>query len=294
MNAEQLKDLFDIFRKSEIIEVEDLADYQVALLDTEEPMQAAGAVTALTLYQLEHGYDRGRFQMIQWAMSTRCADIIQARAIVGLLLICARQKIRDPWVLEQMADVLSYHNEFAYEAWIAILQSTKPEQYDPNFEVVKALYDTQLFANHPNMYFELFDRGVVEELDDFEWKLAEMFFKTMNLCDSDMFAIMLLLKQYMPAIANQLKEEDIDLDALDNVDIKFQQMMMISNGKSQLQPLGEELTETENYVQQLYRFMKLSKSTPLRVSDSMAALRNTMIDRMIAVGIERQKELENL
>ena len=289
-----MKDLFDIFHHAETIEVDDLADYQVALLDTEEPMQAADAVTALTLYQLEHGFDRGRFQMLQWAMSSRCADIVQARAIVGLLLICARLNIDDRWVLEQMADVLSYNDEFAYEAWVAILQSTKPERYDPNLELVKALYNTDTFLKNPKMFFEPFDRGVIEELDDYEWKLVELFFKTMNLCDSDMYALLQLLVQYLPAIANQLRNEEIDIDDLEYMDIKFQQLVSISNGRNHLQVRQEELTETENYVQQLYRFISLSRQTPLRVSEKKDDLRRTMIDRMVVVGAERKAEVEGI
>ena len=83
-----MKDLFHIFRTNEAVEVEDLADFQVILLDAEQPTQAAMAITALTLYQLEHGYDRGRFQMLLWAMSRHCAEVVRARALVGLLLIC--------------------------------------------------------------------------------------------------------------------------------------------------------------------------------------------------------------
>lgn len=289
-----MKDLFTIFRANETVEVEDLADYQVALIDTEDPVQAAHAVTAITLYQLEHGYDRGRFQMLQWALSNRCADIIQARAMVGLLLICARFDLRDEWVLEQMADVLSYHDEFAYDAWLSILRTTKPEKYDPNFEIIKSLYNVSPFTEDPTLFFEPFDRGVVENLDDYEWKLTELFFHTLNSCDSDMYVLLIFLKQFLPSIAHQLKSDDIDIEALDYVDIKFQQMMMISNGKDHLQVREEELTETENYVQQLYRFIRLSHFTHLQASASMDVLRKTMIDRMIVVGAERKAEVENI
>ena len=79
-----MKDLFDIFRTREAVEVEDLADYQVILLDTEQPTQAAMAITALTLYQLEHGYDRGRFQMLLWAMSKHCANVLPISASIGI------------------------------------------------------------------------------------------------------------------------------------------------------------------------------------------------------------------
>lgn len=289
-----MKDLFNIFRSNEVVEVDDLADYQVELIDTEDPYPAAMAVTALTLYQLEHGYDRGRFQMIQWALSSRCADVVQVRAMIGLLLICSRQNIKDEWVLEQMAELLSYHNELAYESWYAILTTFKQSVYDPNYAIVKSLYNVPPFTEEPQFYFEPFDRGVVENLDDFEWKISEMFFRTLNVCDSDMYCLMLFLKQFLPAIAKQLKDEDIDIDSLDNIEIKFQQMMMISNGKDHLQPREEELSEIENYVQQLYRFITLSRHTPLRLSENMQQLRHTMIDRMIVVGIDRKSEIDGI
>ena len=279
-----MKDLFQIFQKNEAVEVEDLADFQVILLDTEQPTQAAMAITALTLYQLEHGYERGRFQMLLWAMSKHCAEEVRVRAMVGLLLICGRLNVTDSWALEQMAELLSYEPEPAFEAWCAILETAKPEVYDPNLEMVRPLYGVPPFTNSAELFFEPFERGKVEDLDDFEWKLVELFFKAMNICDSDKYALLLILKRYLPAIVQQLQNEDIDIDQLEYIDMNIQQMIMIGNGRHKLQRNTRELTPAENYVQQLYRFMLLSHLTPVRVSEDVNQLRKTMIDRMVVVG----------
>lgn len=289
-----MKDLFHIFQKNESVEVEDLADFQVILLDTEQPLQAAMAITALTLYQLEHGYDRGRFQMLLWAMSKHCAEEVRVRAMVGLLLICGRLNVTDDWALEQMAELLSYEHELAFDAWCAILQTGKPEKYDPNFEMVRPIYGVPPFTNSPELFFEPFERGKVEDLDDFEWKLVELFFKAMNVCDSDKYALLLILKRYLPAIVQQLSEQDIDIDSLEYIDMNFQQMILMGNGSHKLQRNTRELTPSEQYVQQLYRFLQLSHLTPVRVSDDVNAFRKTMIDRMVVVGAERRKEIENI
>lgn len=289
-----MKDLFDIFRKTESVGVEELADYQVILLDTEQPTQAAMAITALTLYQLEHGYDRGRFQMLLWAMSRHCAEYVRARAIVGLLLICGRLNVTDEWALDQMAELLSFENELAFETWVAILQTTKPEVYDTNLEMVAPIYNMAPFTNAPELYFQPLLRGQVENLDDFEWKVAELFFETMNVCDSDKYALLIILKQYIPVITQELREQDIDIDSLESINLNFQRMMMISNGKNNLKGRDTELSPVENYVQQLYRFIRLSRHTPLRVSENMSALRNTMIDRMVVVGAEQRKFIEGI
>lgn len=290
-----MKDLFHIFRTNDAVEVEDLADYQVILLDTEQPTQAAMAITALTLYQLEHGFDRGRFQMLLWAMSRSCPEEVRVRAIVGLLLICGRLKVMDSWALEKMADLLSYDSELAFEAWQAILRTSKPAVYDPNLEMVKQLYNSPQFANAPELYFEPFVRGQIEDLDDYEWKMTELFFHAMNVCDSDKYALLLVLKQYLPAIVQQLKEQDIDLDSLEFVGMNFQQIMLMGQGgKQKLQRREYELTPVDNYVQQLYRFIGLSRHTPLRLTKDINELRNTMIDRMVVVGAERRKVLEDL
>lgn len=289
-----MKDLFHIFRTNEAVEVEDLADFQVILLDAEQPTQAAMAITALTLYQLEHGYDRGRFQMLLWAMSRHCAEVVRARALVGLLLICGRLNITDEWALDQMAEMLSYESEAAYEAWTAILQTSKPEVYDRNLDMVKPIYGMQPFTNAPELFFEPFERGKVEELDDFEWKVSELFFNAMNVCDSDKYALMVILKQYMPMIVEQLKEQDIDIDSLESVDMNFQRMMMISNGKHTLHKRETELTPVENYVQQLYRFIRLSRHTPLRLTENIQTLRQTMIDKMVVVGAAQIAQIEKI
>lgn len=287
-----MKDLFNIFQKSEAVEVEDLADFQVILLDTEEPTQAAMAITALTLYQLEHGYDRGRFQMLLWAMSKHCADEVRVRAMVGLLLICGRLNVKDDWALDQMAELLSYEHELAFDAWCAILQTGKPEVYDPNFEMVRPIYGVPPFSNSPELFFQPFERGKVEDLDDYEWKLVELFFQAMNVCDSDKYALLIILKRYLPAIVQHLQSEDIDIDQLEYIDMNFQQMMIITNGKNKLQRNTRELSPAEQYVQQLYRFLMLSHQTPVRISENISDLRKTIIDRMVVVGTAQIATIE--
>lgn len=291
-----MKDLFHIFRTNEAVEVEDLADYQVILLDTEQPTQAAMAITALTLYQLEHGFDRGRFQMLLWAMSRHCPEVVRARAIIGLLLVCGRLNVTDPWALEQMAELLSYDSDMAYEAWCAILQTAKPEVYDTNLEMVKHFYSMPPFSNSPELFFQPFERGQVEDLDDYEWKMVQLFFRTMNVCDCDKYAMLFLLRQYLPTIVEQLKEQEIDIDSLELIDINIQQVMMIAQGKTnaRLPRRTKELTPVENYVQELYRFIRLSSHTPLRLTENIGDLRNTMIDRMVVVGAERRKQIDNI
>ena len=288
-----MKDLFHIFRTNEAVEVEDLADYQVILLDTTQPTQAAMAITALTLYQLEHGFDRGRFQMLLWGMNDHCANNVRARALVGLLLICARLNVTDSWALEQMAELLSYNSELAFEAWVAILRTAKPDEYDPNFEMTKPMYNSQQFVNSPELFFQPFERGKVEEMDDFEWKVMELLLRTMNACDCDKYALVLALQQYIPAIAQQLREQDVDIDSLEFIGMNIQQIMTMTNGSKRKLPRREtELSDAENYVQQLYRFIRLSHHTPLRLTDDVLSLRKTMIDKMVVVGAAQIAQIE--
>ena len=144
------------------------------------------------------------------------------------------------------------------------------------------------------MFFLPFLRGKIENLDDYEWKLAELFFKTLNVCDSDKYALLMILKQYMPAIVQQLREQDIDIDDLALIDVNFQQMIMLGNGRNRLQRNTRELTPAEQYVQQLYRFLLLSHQTPVRVSEDINELKKTMISRMVVVGKARIAEIENI
>lgn len=270
-----------------------MADYQIALIDESNPLEAARAVTALTLYLLEHEFDRGRFQMLLWALSNRCNETVQARAMVGLQLICALQNPTGGWILEQMADVLSYHDEMAYECWCALLESVNPDRFDPNFALMAPMYNIDVFQNNPYLYFELFDRGIVEEFDDFEWKLMEMFFSNWNLCDSDMFALLLMIKQYLPTIAHQLRENEVNIEDLEFMDIRFDQMVHITDGRHNLTQLDADLSIAENYVQQLYRYIKLSKQMTMKMWTE-ADLVQTMMQHMIIVGAERKNEAEEI
>ena len=287
-----MKDLFNIFRTADTIGVEDLADYQVILLDTMDEKPAIMATTALTIYQLEHGYDRGRFQMLLWAMSKHCSIHVRIRAMVDLLLVCSRQNVTDEWALEQMAELLSYEHRLAFDAWCSILQSFNPEKYDPNYAILRSMYNVAPFKNSPELFFQPFERGEVENLDDYEWKVLELFLEAMNLCDSDKYLLTSFMKQYLPMIVQQLKEQDVDLESLDEINLNFQRMMMISNGEDHLQPRKYELDPIENYVQQFYRFIDASHQTSLHLTEDANQLIETMIGKMVVVGAKEIDTIE--
>lgn len=286
-----MKDLYEIFRKNEVLDVDNVADYQVSLLDKEDPWQAAMAVTGLTLYQLEHGCDRGRFQMLLWALKENCAEVVRIRALVGLVLICGRLKVVDEWALEQMADVLSYNSEEAFDAWRAIMQSSKSEKHDPNFVMLKSVYARPPFINDEKIFFQPFEHGRVDQLEDDEWHLAESLFGTMHLCDCDKYAMLLSMQRYIPMLVKQLRAQGVEPDDLDVMNISIGQIEMIPDNMRDQFKRMTATTPIQNYVQQLYRFIRLSPHTPLRPTEDMNELRRTMIDKMIVVGANRIAEL---
>ena len=136
-----MKDYFHIFCTRPMIEVDDQSDFQVLLQDEVDTTPACLAVTALTLYQLEHGFDRGRMQMLIWAMNAHCSKDVRLRARVGVILVMAVHDVRDSWALDQLAECISYEALHFYDAYRAILQIfTRNDEFDVNYLLFQMIY----------------------------------------------------------------------------------------------------------------------------------------------------------
>ena len=281
-----MKDYFQIFSTNPAIEVDDQSDFQILLQDSVDTTPACMAVTALTLYQLEHGYDRGRMQMLIWAMNPHCPKDVRLRARIGVILVMAVCNVRDSWALEQLAEIISYEPNSCYEAYRAILQIfTRNEEFDVNYILFQMFYGMPPFSKSPELFFKPFERGQVEQLSDEDWSFANALTRAWHLCDSDRFALLLMLMPQLDHLRASFMQQNVDPEELADMQIHVERMTNLS-GEMQRAVLrmtkGSPLTD---YVQQLYRFTNAHKHFPHTLT------RDTFIDKMLVVDQNQQDAL---
>ena len=281
-----MKDYFHIFCTRPLIEVDDQSDFQVLLQDEVDTTPACLAVTALTLYQLEHGFDRGRMQMLIWAMNAHCSKDVRLRARVGVILVMAVHDVRDSWALDQLAECISYEALHFYDAYRAILQIfTRNDEFDVNYLLFQMIYGLPPFSKSPELFFKPFARGQVESLSDEDWAFASALTKTWHLCDSDRFALLLMLMPQLESLRATLMEQNVDPEVINEMQIHVERLASLPGEKRRAVLRMTQGSPLTDYVQQLYRFINAQKplATPLT--------RNTFVDKMIVVDSQQINEL---
>ena len=281
-----MKDYFQIFRTHPMIEVDDQSDFQVLLQDEVDITPACMAVTALTLYQLEHGYDRGRMQMLMWAMNKHCQKAVRMRARVGVILVMAVYDIQDEWALEQLSECISFEPSACYEAYRSILQIfTRNNDFDVNYMLFQMLYAVPPFSNSPELFFQPFQRGRVENLSDSDWSFADAITKTWHLCDSDRFALLIMLMPQLGKLRSTLEEQNVDVEALADMQLHIERLNTMSGDMKRMVLRMTKGSPVSDYVQQLYRFTNANSQYLHPIH------RNTFIDKMLVVDLNQKKEL---
>jgi len=280
-----MKDYFHIFFTRPMIEVEDQSDFQVLLQDEVDTTPACMAVTALTLYQLEHGYDRGRMQMLIWAMNIHCSKDVRLRARTGLILVMAVHDVRDTWALEQLAECISYEPAACYDAYRAILQIfTRNEEFDVNYLLFQMFYGMPPFSKSPDLFFRPFERGQVEQLSDEDWTFANALTQAWHLCDSDRFALLLMLMPQLDSLRASLMEQNVNPEELAEMQIHVERLANLSGEMKRAVLRMTKGSPVTDYVQQLYRFTNAHK-LPHTIN------RNTLVDKMLVVDQQQTNEL---
>lgn len=281
-----MKDYFRIFRTQPLIEVDDQSDFQILLQDEVDTTPACMAITALTLYQLEHGFDRGRMQMLIWAMNAHCSKSVRLRARTGVILVMAAHDVHDTWALEQLAECISFEPEACYEAYKALLQIfTRNEEYDVNYLLFQMFYAMPPFSKSPELFFQPFARGQVEQLSDDDWKFANALTQAWHLCDSDRFALLLMLMPQLDSLRASLMEQNVDPDELAEMQIHVERLANLSGEMKRAVLRMTTGSPVSDYVQQLYRFIQAHKPY------QHALTRDTLVDKMLVVDQNQINEL---
>ena len=307
--------IFDNYRLLDTLSHEDEADFRVFLQDPDNLEDGLMAVAGLTLNLLENHWSEHKLMTILTSCDGIAPEMFE-RIVVGVILVMMRydREIRhNQALLEDLQEVLTFAPELSFTALSNIARTTRikrMEQFnrqltqelmplmndrhsnefydiirsrqsemehiakmhlDQNFLIFREFYSTPFFRNDAsNWLLPWNDKALLNVKEEDRDDVAGLL-DLWPLCDSDKYALCQMYDSFKGVIKSQLS-----VDSLREVGLDMPKNQIVTNG----------------YVQQLYRFFRLSSHTQIRPFDLASHLRDLMVYRLIVVG-ERAKESIN-
>lgn len=307
--------IFDNYRLLDTLSHEDEADFRVFLQDPDNLEDGLMAVAGLTLNLLENHWSEHKLMTILTSCDGIAPEMFE-RIVVGVILVMMRydREIRhNQALLEDLQEVLTFAPELSFTALSNIARTTqikRMEQFnrqltqelmplmndrhsnefydiirsrqsemehiakmhlDQNFLIFREFYSTPFFRNDAsNWLLPWNDKALLNVKEEDRDDVAGLL-DLWPLCDSDKYALCQMYDSFKGVIKSQLS-----VDSLREVGLDMPKNQIVTNG----------------YVQQLYRFFRLSSHTQIRPFDLASHLRDLMVYRLIIVG-ERSKEAIN-
>ena len=303
--------IFDNYRLLDTLSHEDEADFRVFLQDPDNLEDGLMAVAGLTLNLLENHWSEHKLMTILTSCDGIAPEMFE-RIVVGVILVMMRydREIRhNQALLEDLQEVLTFAPELSFTALSNIARTTqikRMEQFnrqltqelmplmndrhsnefydiirsrqsemehiakmhlDQNFLIFREFYSTPFFRNDAsNWLLPWNDKALLNVKEEDRDDVAGLL-NLWPLCDSDKYALCQMYDSFKGVIKSQLS-----VDSLREVGLDMPKNQIVTNG----------------YVQQLYRFFRLSSHTQIRPFDLASHLRELMVYRLIVVG-ERAK-----
>ncbi len=308
-------DIFDLYRDQVVLTEDDAADFLVYVQDTASPVDGAMAVSGLTLSLLEGQWSTERMLLLMKAYTTACCDMIRERVVVGLLMNMMKYSavLREQYdLLDKAQEILTddpelcltalsniartaqikhlerFNQELAKEIMPLMSKVGSDEFYDvirkhqrdmeriarmhldQNFLIFKTSYQTPFFRERAAHWLLPWDDDQLQNVPEDEREQLQGLLDLWPMCDSDKYALIGMSSM----IRNTLKEQ-LQGDLL-----------------AQMDSLGHADIVTNGYVQQLYRYFRLSSFTQSTPFDLVHYMRDTIAYRLVVVG-ERTKQAIN-
>lgn len=311
-------EIFDYYRDAVVLTEDDCADFLVLVQDVSAEAEGAMAVSGLSLALLERDWSKERVLLLMKAFQLQTADIVRERIIVGIILLLVKHNaiVRLQTDMHDMIqDVLTDEPELSFTALCNIARTSQVkylEQFnqkmtkdimplmnkvgsdefyeviskhqsemeriarlnlDQNFLIFKSSYYTDFFRSRAaNWFYPWTDEQLVNVPEDEREQLREMM-RIWPLCDSDRYALL--------GMTNMLR---------DTLREQFQGDMLAQMADT----TGHATIITNGYVQQLYRYFRLSSFTHGTPFDLVAYLRETWVYRLIVVGDKAKRAINEL
>ena len=310
-------EIFDYYRSATSFSQDDVADFYVYTQDSVHPTDGLMAIAGLTINLLENPWNQDHLMLL-----ITCCDGISPegfeRVVVGLLLAMMQHDTyirRDRNLLSEIQEVLTYAPELSFTALSNIARTTqmkRMEQFnaqltkellplmndrasndfydiirsrqsemehiakmhlDQNFLLFREFYSTPFFrAQAANWLLPWTDEALLG-IDEEDRNEVESLMQLWPLCDSDKYALCHMYKSFKQMIKSQLS-----VDSLREVGMDMQGKTIVTNG----------------YIQQLYRFFRLSSFAKTKPFDLANKLRELLVYRLVVVGSQAQQSISQL
>lgn len=310
-------EIFDYYRSATSFSQDDVADFYVYTQDSVHPTDGLMAIAGLTINLLENPWNQDHLMLL-----ITCCDGISPegfeRVVVGLLLAMMQHDTyirRDRALLSEIQEVLTYAPELSFTALSNIARTTqmkRMEQFnaqltkellplmndrasnefydiirsrqsemehiakmhlDQNFLLFREFYSTPFFrAQAANWLLPWTDEALLS-IDEEDRNEVESLMQLWPLCDSDKYALCHMYKSFKQMIKSQLS-----VDSLREVGMDMQGKTIVTNG----------------YIQQLYRFFRLSSFAKTKPFDLANKLRELLVYRLVVVGSQAQQSIIQL
>jgi hypothetical protein len=273
------------------------------------------AIAGLTINLLENDWNTDNLMLL-----LTCCDGISPegfeRVVVGVLLVMIQHDQflrRDKALLNEIQEVLTYAPELSFTALCNIARTTQVkriEQFnmqlsqelmplmkdrhsndfydiirskqtemehiakmhlDQNFLIFKEFYNNTFFrSDAANWLLPWHDKALLNVPEE-DREDVNGLMQLWPLCDSDKYALIHMYQSFKGVIQSQLS-----VDSLREVGLDMPNNQIVTNG----------------YVQQLYRFFRLSSHTQAQPFELAHHMRNFIVYRLIVVG-DRAKQTIN-
>lgn len=310
-------EIFDYYRSATSFSQDDVADFYVYTQDSVHPTDGLMAIAGLTINLLENPWNQDHLMLL-----ITCCDGISPegfeRVVVGLLLAMMQHDTyirRDRNLLGEIQEVLTYAPELSFTALSNIARTTqmkRMEQFnaqltkellplmndrasnefydiirsrqsemehiakmhlDQNFLLFREFYSTPFFRAQAANWLLPWTDDALLGIDEEDRHEVESLMQLWPLCDSDKYALCHMYKSFKQMIKSQLS-----VDSLREVGMDMQGKTIVTNG----------------YIQQLYRFFRLSSFAKTKPFDLANKLRELLVYRLVVVGSQAQQSISQL
>lgn len=311
-------DIFDFYRDSVVLSEDDYADFLVIVQDTAIPADGAMAVSGLTLALLERDWSKEKLLLLMKAFHLGSAEIVRERIIVGFILLLMKYNtiIRENTdLLDGIQDILTEEPELSFTALCNIARTSQVKHLekfnqqmakdimplmnqvgsdefydvirkhqgemeriarlhlDQNFLIFKTAYYSEFFRERAaNWFFPWTDEQAINLPENEREQLQDML-NLWPLCDSDKYALLSMSSMIRDTLKSQIQG-----DVLSQIGDSIGHANIITNG----------------YVQQLYRYFRLSSFTHGTPFELVPYLRDMLVYRLVVVGENAKKVINEL
>ena len=310
-------EIFDYYHSHTTFSKDDMADFRVYVQDPIHTTDGLMAIAGLTINLLENPWNEDNLMLLL----TSCDGISPEgfeRVVVGLLLVMIQHDTairRNRLLLGEIQEVLTYAPELSFTALSNIARTTQIKrmehfnaqltkellplmnnresnefydiirsrqsemehiahmQLDQNFLIFREFYHTPFFRQQAANWFLPWTEDAILNIPEDDRDEVDGLIQMWPMCDSDKYALCHMYPSFKALIKSQLS-----VDSLREVGLDMPGKNIITNG----------------YVQQLYRYFRLSSFAHAKPFELASKLRELLVYRLVVVGEQAQQAINQL